>query len=274
MSYLRPTGSENIIVILLKCVTLEPWSFTLSLSLQLHVVAVDTPFFFAFLTPLTFWSLPHQSSKWVQLLKVWHRQIPALINSPTGLGSSFWILRTLPDLTTWFAGEPFLKVWPQLQSWRIFEILALNHGCYIFCFWLSPPRCSGFALPLLGTRYSATTCSKQPFICYETQKTLKILPVTVWRALCVLRLHHRLCAGWELSSNQPSRVESQNCLYLLTSQMKAGGYIHCGGITLVAHPATLSLRLLEQGRAENKIMKLMGWNKDRDITYQLPSWAK
>ena len=41
-----------------------------------------------------------------------------------------------------------------------------------------------------------------------------------------------------------------------------------------AHPAALSLALISRTRRENKIKKVVGKGKDREITYQLSSQAK
>lgn len=40
------------------------------------------------------------------------------------------------------------------------------------------------------------------------------------------------------------------------------------------HPAALSLQLFNRAGRENKMQKLRGWDKDRDITHQLPSCTK
>ena len=41
-----------------------------------------------------------------------------------------------------------------------------------------------------------------------------------------------------------------------------------------AHPAALSVPLLNRTRGENKMKKLVGRDKGREIAYQLPSQAK
>jgi len=40
------------------------------------------------------------------------------------------------------------------------------------------------------------------------------------------------------------------------------------------YPAMLSSLLLNRIRGENKMEKLIGQDKDRELTYQLPPWAK
>lgn len=136
--YLKHTGSENIIIIFLKCVELEPQSFTLIL-----IACCCCGYFFFFLTPIVLWSLLHPSSVWVQLLCDWHKQIPALMNRLTDLSSSCWVLRTLRIhclVWSWTS----LKVLPQLHNRRIFEMLTFNHGYFIFSFLSSSLRCSLF----------------------------------------------------------------------------------------------------------------------------------
>ena len=41
-----------------------------------------------------------------------------------------------------------------------------------------------------------------------------------------------------------------------------------------AHQATFLLHLLNKTVGENKIKKIMGWDKDREITHQVPSQEK
>lgn len=45
-------------------------------------------------------------------------------------------------------------------------------------------------------------------------------------------------------------------------------------LSVRCHPATHSLPVLKRIGGENKVKKLMGWHKDRDIPYQLLSRAK
>lgn len=42
----------------------------------------------------------------------------------------------------------------------------------------------------------------------------------------------------------------------------------------VRPPSSCSLPILDRAGEENKMKNLVGWGKDKDITYQLPSQAK
>lgn len=128
-----------------------------------------------------------------------------------------------------------------------------------------------FTLPLLGTNYSATTCSKQPLICYETQKALKILLVTAWRILCAGIASQIMC---RLKTQLKPTFQSGVSKLLWPVTLTKGCWEMCtfmvGWLWLPIQPLSYSplLNRMREKEEDGGVHGLMG------ITCQLPSWAK